>query len=73
MVATITIHQCAWCRDYMINGVKINPDIIDCSEVNSHGICPTCAKGLKEGLRASKPVKSLVETRVCDGSSTIIG
>lgn len=52
MTTTILIHQCAWCRSFMINGVRINPDIVDCSEVESHGICKECESMLLGGKEA---------------------
>ena len=37
------IHQCAWCRCYMIDGVRIDSSNINTDAVDSHGICIVCA------------------------------
>lgn len=37
------IHQCAWCRSYIIDGNRIDVSDIDTSNVDSHGICEICA------------------------------
>ena len=39
----IQVHQCAWCKCFMIDGVRIDSRSIDTDAVDSHGICITCA------------------------------
>jgi hypothetical protein len=37
------IHQCAWCKSYIVDGSRIDASNIDTSQVDSHGICEICA------------------------------
>lgn len=40
-----TVHQCAWCKSLMIDGVRIE-DIPDFTP-ESHGICLVCAASME--------------------------
>lgn len=43
MITDERVHQCAWCRSYIINGIRIDASNIDVNAIDSHGICLICA------------------------------
>jgi len=46
VLETLEIHQCAWCRCLMVDGLKVR----ECEELldMSHGICLECMEQLED-------------------------
>lgn len=37
------VHICAWCKNYIVNGIRIDSIDIPVDSIDSHGICINCA------------------------------